>query len=118
MKFRLRHTVYFLIAAYLISAYFTFWVETSRGIHFYLYLPVAILLSVIVFGTNLTGKLGITMRIVAAVLLILGLSLANHFVCCSGEQGGIGVLFIGAPVLCLTLFLYLLFYVFQWRKKT
>ena len=103
MKFKLRHTVYFLIPAYLISAYFTFWQETSWGIHFYLYLPVAILLSVIVFGTNLTGKLGIAIRIVAAVLLILGLLLANHFVCCSGEQGGIGVLFIGAPVLCLSL---------------
>ncbi len=116
MTFKPRYTVFVWIFAFLISSYFTFWVETKWGVYFYLYIPIAIILSVVLFGTNLKGKLDISMRVIAAIFLCLGLLLARYFICCSGEQGGMGVLFVGTPVLGLTLLIYTLLILIQWFK--
>jgi len=118
MTFKRHYIALALIATYLISGYFTIWVEVSWAVYFYLFIPIVILSWIILFGTNLKRTFDVLFRVFTGILLLSGLLLANHFICCSGEQGSIGVLFIGAPILCVLVFTYLLLYLIQRLSKT
>lgn len=118
MNPKLRHITLLLFVIYLISSYFTFWVEVKWAFIFHLYLPIAILLSVALFGTSLVNKFDITIRVISIIFLIIGLGFAYKFVCCSGEQGGIGIMFLGAPILFLTFLVYSILWLIQRFKKS
>ena len=107
-----------LFAAYLISSYFSFWVETSWGIHGFLYLPIGIASSIILFGTNLRGILDIVIRAISAIILLASLWYVYSGVCCSGEQGAAVIMFIGAPALFLIFLAYVVLWLIQRLKKT
>ena len=104
-------------AAYLISSYFTFWVETSWRIYGFLLFPVVILSSVVLFGANLKGKLNIVIRLVSAIVLSAGLWFGLSGACCPGEQGAIGLLYIGQAALFLVFLAYLILWLIQRFKK-
>jgi len=109
MKQKLRYLTLLLIVIYLLSSYLAFWVEIEGALFLYLCLPVAILSSVAIFGSNLKNRFDGTIRIISIIFLIIGLGLAYNFICCSGEQGSVGLMFIGAPILFLTFFVYCFF---------
>ena len=118
MIHKLRYSTLLLFILYLISNYYTFWVETDWGIYFYLYLPVAILISVILFGTNLTKNFNVIIRVTSTIFLLTGLGIAYKFICCSGEQGAAGTMIIGAPIIFLTFVVYVILWLIQKFKKT
>lgn len=70
------------------------------------------------FGTTLQRKADIFFRALATLGLIAGLALANHYICCSGEQGAVGVLFIGLPLMITLLLIYTLLCLVQYIIKT
>ena len=107
-----------LFAVYLISSYFSFWVETTWGIYGFLYLPIGIASSIILFGSNLRGILDIVIRAVSAIILLSGLWYVYSGVCCSGEQGAVVIMFIGAPALFLIFLVYVVLWLIQRFKKT
>jgi hypothetical protein len=106
-----------LFAVYLVSSYFSFWVETIWGLYGFLYLPIGIASSIILFGTNLRGVLDIIIRTVSAIILMAGLCYAYISVFSSGEQGSVGILFIGAPALFLIFLVYVVLWLIQRFKK-
>jgi len=107
-----------LFVTYLLSSYLAFWVEVEWAFILHLCLPVAILSSVVIFGTNLKDKFDISIRTISGLSLILGLGFAYKSICCSGEQGGIGVMFIGVPVLFFTFLVYCILWSVQILKRT
>lgn len=107
-----------LFLCYLVSIYFSFWCVTGWGLYGFLYLPIAIALSVILFGSNLRGVLDKIIRSVSAIVLFSGLSLVYYGVFFSGEQGSILILFMGAPMLCLIFLIYAALWLVQRCNKT
>ena len=118
MKQKRRYITLFLFVTYLALSYLAFWKQIDWAFMLQLYLPIAILLSVALFGTNLLNKFEVTIRVVSIIFLVIGLGLAYNFICCSGEQGGVGVMFLGAPILFLTFLVYLILWLIQKFKKT
>ena len=118
MNQKLRYITLLLFVTYLISSYLAFWVEIEWAFILQLCLPIAILISVVMFGTNLINKFDVTIRVISTIFLVIGLGFAFKFICCSGEQGGIGVMFLGAPILFLTFLVYFILWIIQKFKKT
>jgi hypothetical protein len=120
MTSKLIYITFFLVLTYLMSAYSVHWLEITKYGILYLksfYLPIAILVSVILFGPNLKGKFSLFFRIITTVILVLGVSLSIYYwTSCSG-LGCMGLLFIGAIALGLTLIIYIALYIIQRFKK-
>lgn len=83
----------------------------------FLYMPIVVLTLILLFGINLGGKYDVTMRVASGVLLIAGLSFAYYSVCCAGEQGAVGILFIGLPTMGTLLILYFVLKLIQFLRK-
>jgi len=94
-----------------------FWVEIEWAFIPFLFLPIAILGSIALFGTNLVGKYDLSIRAISIISLIVGLGLAYEFVFRSGEQGSVGVMVLGAPILFLNLLIYSVLWLIQRFKK-
>ena len=115
------YITYFLVLIYLTSAYSVHWLEITKHGILYLqsfYLPIAILVSVILFGPNLKGKFSLFFKIITTVILVLGISLSIYYWTSCRGLGCIGLLFLGAISLGLTLIFYIALYIIQRFKKT
>lgn len=74
--------------------------------YLFAFLPIPILVLTIIFGSNLGHVSDLFLRLASAILLLGGLYQANQYICCSGEQGAVGV----PIVIILVMSMYLLAY--------
>jgi hypothetical protein len=98
------------------SAYSVYWLEITKygmlSLNWF-YLPIAILVSVILFGPNLKGKFSLIFRIITTFILILGIFLSMYYWSSCSGLGCMGLMFIGSIALGLTLIIYISLYILQ-----
>lgn len=118
MNIKFVYITYFLICAYLVSAYLFFWLEINTHWPFHLfYLPLAIFLAVIFFGSVLKGKLAIIFKIAAAAILFCGAFFTIYTLSNCTGLGCISLLFLAPILLGLTLVIYIFYMRFKGLKK-
>ena len=79
--------------------------------------PIASLLIIVLFGCGLTPIQDKIFRILAFVLLLVVICFSVYSVFYAGEQGAIGLIFVGIPSVGLCLLLYIVFAVFNQIRK-
>ena len=121
MNYKFSYITCFFIFIYLISTYSIHLLNYKNDwlfISYYFVQPIAILLSVVIFKTNLEGKISFIFRIGTAIVLLAGLCLGIYFWSTCNQLGCIVLLVLGLPALLLALIMYLTCYTVQWFKKS
>lgn len=73
-------------------------------------MPIPILSFVVIFGTSLGRVSNTILRAISLILLAGGLYQANRYICCSGEQGAVGVPFLVMFGMAIFLLMYSLLF--------
>ncbi|MBX2868357.1 MAG: hypothetical protein KTR18_06755 [Acidiferrobacterales bacterium] len=84
---------------------------------FWLMIPMVSLLIILCFGCGLTPVQDSVFRIVAFVLLLIATCYSVYSVFYAGEQGAVGLIFVGVPTVALCLLLYTIFVLINQIRK-
>ena len=116
MKSKVVYIPYLFIAVYLVIMYPIFYSDLPAkwifNLHVY-YLPIAILASIVLFGTGLIKRLDKIFRVLTVVALFAGLLLPFLLWSDCTGLGCIGIAVIGRVVLFFTLIIFSVFLSFN-----